>query len=138
MTGHMRPPMPPMNLHWKILGRPVKPVAFGLMFSMMVIGWAAFSDVGVLGKNFLADFLGGAALMTAAVLASGWYRSSQMLAELGLLMASIIWALRFWLIVLVNNHSISTEGLWLSIGWVVIASGSYLLEKADSLAERPR
>lgn len=124
--------MPPQNLHWKFLGRPVKPVAFGLMLSMLVIAWAAFTDVGVLRNAFLADFLGGAALTCAAVMGTAWWRRNQALAELGLLMASIIWGLRFWLIVLIAGNAITTEGLWLSLGWTAIAAGSYLLEKTDT------
>jgi hypothetical protein len=126
--------MPPMNLRWKVWGRPVKPVALALTITMLIIAWAAVTNVGVLNSSSWADLLAGSALLTAGVLVAGWVRSSQRLAEVGLLLASFVWATRFWLIVLVNPGNITLEGLWLSVCWVVVASGSYLLEKADQRA----
>jgi hypothetical protein len=128
--------MPPQNLHWRILGRPVKPVAFALAYSMLIIAWAAYANIGVLDGSELADILGGACLAVFAVFVIAWWHTSQRLAELGLLLSFIVWGMRFWLIVFLAGNSISTEGLWLSLGWTVIAGGSYLLEKTDSRTAR--
>jgi len=136
MALHRENRMPPLNLHWTVFKRPVKPVAFGLCFSMFVIAWAAFTNVGVLDGNSLADLLGGAALAVAFVFGLAWWHKSQWMAELALLMAFVIWGMRFWLIVFVAGNGISTEGLWLSAGWAVIAGGSYLLEKTDTRRSR--
>ena len=136
MSTHRRMPMPPMNLHLKVFGRPVKPVAFGLALSMLVIAWAAYTNVGVLDGSDLADLLGGGALIVAVIFTIAWWHRSQRMAELALLLSFIVWGWRFWLIVLVADNRITQEGLWLSLGWAVIAGGSYLLEKTDSRAMR--
>ena len=119
------------NLRWKVWGRPIKPVAFTLMCTMLVITWFAFANVGVLDGSQWADVLAVAALGNAGVLFTGWVRNSQRLAEAGLLIAFFLWTVRFLLIVLTNPQPISTEGFFLSIGWAMVAGGSYVLERAD-------
>ncbi len=131
MSTHRRLPMPPMNLHWKIFGRAVKPVAFALSWSMLVIAWAAYTNSGVLDGSDWADLLGGGAMVTFVVFAIAWWHRSQRIAELGLLLAFFMWTTRFWLVVLVNPGGVSYEGMFLSLGWMLIAGGSYLLEKTD-------
>jgi hypothetical protein len=124
--------MAPLNLpKVTVFGRPVKPVALGLGISMCVIAWAAFTDVGVLDGSRWADLLGLGAFTVAGTLFVAWYKRSQSLAEAGLLMSFFVWVTRFMLVILVGNNPISQEGLWLSLAWVVISGGAYLLERAD-------
>ena len=129
--------MPPMNiLGIKFLGRPIKPVAFALSWSMIIIAWAAFDDVGVLDGSRWADALGVGAIAVSGILVAAWWKNSQQWAEIGLAAAFFLWTTRFLLILLVNNNPITQEGLWLSLGWVVIAGGSYLLEKDDTSGKK--
>jgi hypothetical protein len=130
--------MPPMNLHWNVFGRPIKPVAFALMWSLLVVAWAAFTNQGVLDGSDWADALGGGSIVVASMFMTGWWKNSQRMAEWALLSAFYIWAVRFFLVVLVANNPISQEGLWLSIGWMIVSGGSYLLEKTDPNASYER
>lgn len=124
--------MPPMNVpHWTVFGRPVKPVAFALMLTMLTISWAAWSDAGLLGAAVGADFLGIAAGSVGLLLFTAWWRRSQRLAEWGLLMAFAIWFFRTFLVVMLNWGNAPTDGWFLSLSWVLVAGGSYWLEKAD-------
>ena len=123
--------MPPQNLSWSIFGRPIKPVAFALAISMLIISFSAYQDFGVLGKSKWADGLALVAVLDAVFLTFAWVRSSQLYAEWGLLLAFAVWDVRFWLIVFVSSNPISTEGLWLAACWSIVAGGSYLLEKTD-------
>jgi hypothetical protein len=114
----------------------VKPVAFGLMMSMLVIAWAAFANVGVLDGSRWGDVLGTCSLAAGTILGLGWARSSQRLARWGLLAAFGVWTARVALILLVNHQPITTEGLWLSIAWGAIAAGSYFLEATAAPCSR--
>jgi len=126
--------MPPLNLKWKIFGRPVKPVSFALTLTMLVIANAGFTDTGVLGDHFLSDFLGGGAVAIALLFVIAWVHTSQRLAETAMLLSCFLWTTRFWLIIFVAGNPIRSEGLWLSACWAIVAAGSYLLERIDSNA----
>lgn len=123
--------MPPMNLNWKVFGRPVKPVAFSLMLTMLIVAWAAIVNVGVLGASVWADALLVLTTGVAALIMVAWVKNSQRLTEWALLAAFFVWGIRFWLVVLVADNPISEEGLYLSVCWMIVAGGSYLLEKTD-------
>jgi hypothetical protein len=124
--------MPPMNLpNISFLKRPIKPVAFALMVSLLVIAGFAWADEGVLKTSVGADFLGGFALAIAIILFIGWWNNNQVLAEYGLLLSASMWIFRACLIAFLNWGGISQEGLYLSFAWAIVAAGSYLLEKAD-------
>lgn len=127
--------MPLLNLPWSIFGRPIKPVAFVLMMSMFVIAAFAAADLGVLGDSVWADFLGGFALAVGVLFAIAWYVRSQIVSEWALLGAFFVWGIRFWVIILVQtNHSLVTEGWYLSFLWMLLSGGSWLLERSDSNA----
>jgi type IV secretory pathway VirB3-like protein len=130
--------MPPMNLNWKVFGRPVKPVAFSLMLTMLIIAWAAIVNVGVLGASVWADVLLVLTVGVAALTMVAWVRNSQRLTERALLSAFFVWGIRFWLVVLVADNPVSTEGLYLSVCWMIVAGGSYLLEKTDPRTRKVR
>lgn len=128
--------MPPLNLPWRIFGRPVKPVAFALGITMLILGAFSIADLGILGASEWSDFLGGAAFAVACVFAGAWWTRSQAAAEWALLGAFFAWGIRLWAILLVQGwHSFSTEGLYLSLAWLILAGGSYLLERADPAAD---
>lgn len=128
--------MTPLNLRWTILGRPVKPVALALMLTMLILAVANITDIGILGSNPGGDVLAGLSLATAALLATGWVRRSQLIAELGLAAAFFVWGIRFFLGVFVAPHPLITEGIYLSLCWAMVAGGSYLLERIDNTSSR--
>lgn len=123
--------MPQMNLHWRFLNRPVKPVAFGLMLAMLVLAFINIDNFGVLGNSDWGDVLAGFSLAVAGLLAWGWWTSSQAAAEYGLIGACFVWTMRFWLAVFMAPNVWQTAGVYLSLCWALISAGSYLLERTD-------
>lgn len=128
--------MPPQNLGITVFGRQVKPVAFVLMTTMFIIGAFSIADAGVLGESEWSDVLGGMGFTIGAVFLSAWWTRSQYIAEMALLGAFFVWGLRFWGIIFVQGaHSFRTEGFYLSLCWMLLAGGSWLLERADPRPE---
>jgi len=129
--------MPPLNLHWRVLGRPVKPVSFGIAFAMLAIFAANVDDLGILDGSQWGDFLGGMAIAVAILFITGWGLNSQHLTEWALIGAFWVFSVRFWLILFIaKDHGIG-EPAWLDLAFMMIAGGSYLLEKLDSLGVTP-
>lgn len=123
--------MSPMNLKWKIWGRPIKPVAFALSLTMLVMFGFNATNNGILDGSPEGDILGGFALGVSVLFTYGWVRNAQTATELALIGALFAWTARFWLTVFLVPSPWISEGFWFSIAWAVIAGGSYLLEKAD-------
>jgi hypothetical protein len=130
--------MPPLNLRWNVLGRPVKPVAFGLMVSMLAVCYWTASGRGELGPTAWAYVVAAAALAAAAALLVGWQRPSQRLAEYGLAGAFAVWVFRATAVGLSDTVPFNGESLILSLSVALIAAGSYTLEVADDLPPAPR
>jgi hypothetical protein len=133
--------MPSMNLHIKFLGRPIKPVAFGLMIFVGVLGISALNGVSLLGAGTISFFMSIVMMVTSFSLFLGWYFSSQRIAELGLL--ATFWTLLSYDIFVLQSFGWGflramftlqpkTPSVWMSLGIVIIAGGSYILERADS------
>jgi hypothetical protein len=129
--------MPPLNLRWYVLGRPVKPVAAGLMLSMLAVAYWTASGRGELGPTAWAYVVAVVALAAAAALLVGWQRPSQRLAEYGLAAAFAVWVFRAVAVGLSGTVPFSGESLMLSLSVAVIAAGSYALEVADTLPASP-
>lgn len=124
--------MPELNLPFTIRGRPIKPVSLVLMNTMLVIGFVSLVDVGVLGDSLWSDVLGGVACVAVGVFGVGWAYNSQRISEWALLLAMFVWGSRFWAIVFVHGWDcIKQEGLYLSFLWVLLAGGSWMLERTD-------
>ena len=124
--------MPPLNLPWTFFGRPIKPVAFVLMVTMMVLGVSAITDRGVLQDSIWADVIGVLALCVSVILFYAWYKKSQTWAEYALLGAFFVWGIRFWGIVFTQGFdALTQEPGCLALLWMLLAGGSWLLERAD-------
>lgn len=108
------------------MGRRIKPVAFGLAVACASFAWSAITDTGVLDGTLWSDIVGALGVTTAVLLTVAWWRGSQRLAEWGLLAVAFIYAIRIWFILLTVGFA---EGLWLSIGTFIVASGSFILER---------
>jgi hypothetical protein len=103
-----------------------------LFFTMILIAVIAIIDLGVLGDSRWGDVIGSFAMVVAALFILAWVRNSQTLAEWALMGSFFIWGFRFWGIILVQGwHTFQLEGWYLSIMWMILAGGSWLLERSD-------
>jgi hypothetical protein len=128
-----------MNLPWTLFNRPIKPVALVLMNTMFVISWVAVTNAGVLHDSIWGDILGAFSFVIAVAFFYAWYKASQRYAEWAMLAAFGVWGFRFWAIILINGTTaFSSESAYLSLLWMLLAGGSWLLERADPKAEYRR
>ena len=114
----------------RFMARPIKPLALALTIATFVlfVGYD-LTNADSLGGSPAGDFVGLVGLASALVLTVGWWRRSQTLAELGLLLASGVWITR--------AATLALEGFpdpiafFLSSAWAIAAAGAYLLEAQD-------
>jgi len=125
--------MPPLNLPYEFFGRSVKPLALAAMLAMLVISYINFADIGLFGSDVLGDVLAGFALAAGIALLGGWWRNSQTMAEIGLLMASGVWFARGTLALLMGTGSSASYGWLFSYCWVIALGGAFWLERAETL-----
>lgn len=126
--------MPILNLPWTLFGRPIKPVSFVLMMTMLVIAYIALTNTGILGPSVYADLLGAAAVVVALLFAWAWWATSQEIAEWALLLAFFLWGFRFWAVIFVlGDDALRIEGFYLSFLWMLLSGGSWLLERSDPI-----
>lgn len=124
--------MPPMNLPWSVFNRPIKPVALVLMNTMLILGWIGATNNGALGDSAWADVTAAIAFAVAILFALGFIKVSQRLAEYALIGAFFVWGVRFWALILVGGTpTLAREAVWLSACWMLLAGGSWLLERSD-------
>lgn len=125
--------MPPLHLHWRLLGRPVKPVSLALLLTMITIGVINIIDEGVLTDAFEADVLSGWCLGVSTMFVSAWAINSRTLERGALIGAFMAWFFRGALVLLLSPHSV--EAWIMSFLWAMVAAGAYLLERfrADAL-----
>lgn len=124
--------MPELNLPYNVFGRPVKPVSLALMLTMFLLGIYSILDIGVLGSSQWGDLVGGLAFIVAGLSMLAWIKNSQEFAEYALLGAFFIWGFRFWAIALIHGWgTFSQEGWYLSVMWMILSGGSWLLERSD-------
>ncbi len=126
--------MPPMNLTITILGRPVKPVAFGLGVYMAVFMFYNLVDKGVFGNSKWGDVLAVIAGAALALLVTAWVANSQRLAEVGLLLACSVFLIRGTFLILTIGFG--SEAVYYQIANIIIAGGSYFLERADPAKQK--
>lgn len=122
--------MPPMNLPFRILGRPLKPVALGLTIITSTIGWTEFAHAGAFGDSAWAHPLTALAAITSILFVWGWWGRSQQVAEWALLFAASTMIFRSTGLFLTLGPE--DQRTWLSFGVGVIAIGSYALERLDT------
>jgi hypothetical protein len=113
----------------RLLGRPVKPVALGLMFSMAVLCVFNVTDAGVLGATRIGDVVAIMAGAAVLMLTAGWALRSQPMAEAGLFTAGLTMVLRSTFLFALQG--VGNVGVWLGVGTAIIALGAFLLERID-------
>lgn len=129
--------MPKLNLPITIRGRPIKPVSLVLMNTMFLLGILSILDLGVLGRSMWSDVLGALAFGVAGTFMIGWFSNSQLISEWALIGAFFVWGFRFWaLILLYGWKAFESEGVYLSFLWLLLAGGSWLLERSDDTVTR--
>lgn len=114
---------------WRVFGRPIKPLALGLLITMLSFAGIAYNRDGVLGNTIWAQTVAVVAAATAGVLLSGWLARSQKLAEVGLLMSFFVWFSAL-LVFALTVHPSWEHYAW-STAFAVMAAGSYFLEIND-------
>ena len=115
---------------FRVLNRPVKPVAFGLSFLMVTIAIINVLDLDHFLDNVLGDLIAIMAAASGGLLIAGWFGKQQWAAEYGLLSAATVYIIRGTFIGLM--YGLSDEELLLSYGTAIIAGGAFLLERLDS------
>lgn len=121
--------MPPLNLPLMVFGRPVKPVALGLVVICLTLTWSNIVDIGVFGQSRWGDLLGVVCALSVVLFMAGWWGRSQALAEHALLAVSA--AMIFRSLGLLFEQGFMQQSVYLSIGVATIAVGSYVLERLD-------
>lgn len=115
---------------FRILNRPVKPVAFGFTGMMVTICILNLIDFDHFEDNVLGDFVAVLCAISAGLLIAGWIGKKQWAAEYGLLTAAAVYVIRGSFVGLLYGPS--SEGLWLSLWAATIAGGAFLLERLDT------
>lgn len=115
---------------WRAWGRPVYPVALGIGVLMATLTAYNALNTGVLRATLLGDIVMVLAGASLVMLVAGWVTQRQVMVATGLLTAASAYVARMLFIAF--TLGIGAEGVWLSLGTVVIAGGSYLLEVRDA------
>lgn len=114
---------------WRFLGRPVKPVAFGLALACFLLFFVNFTNRERFTEEWASDvmvLLGGMGFITLVL---AWFFRSQHLAEVGLmatgaafLMRAVFGALTVW----------PDISIFYSLSFVIVAWGAYMVERMSS------
>jgi hypothetical protein len=124
--------MPPMNLPWAVLNRPIKPVALVLMNTMLILAYIGATNNGALRDSAWADVVAVLSMVVAILFVVGFIKVSQRLAEWALIGAFFVWGVRFWALILVDGGlRLGQESVWLAACWMLLSGGSWLLERSD-------
>jgi hypothetical protein len=110
-------------------GRKIKPVALGLSVILAAVCVYNLLDIGLFGALLLGDIVAVASAIAASTLWAGWWWRSQRMAEVGLLAAFIVYAMRTTFVLLTKPE---IEGVPIGVGICIISAGSYILERAES------
>jgi hypothetical protein len=117
---------------WDVLGRPLRPVALGLAFLCAILAVANATGADAIGDSPWRYVLAAFAALDAVAFLAGWWTGRGMIVRVALLAAVGIHVARAALLALVLGVScLAVPDLWQGLAVVVIAGGSYLLEKGD-------
>lgn len=111
----------------RILGRPVKPLALGLIICLIAVALNAFVPSGLSAGEYDQP-LSLIAFLTLVLMVVSWLRRSQHLFEWSLLLSTGIFTARSVAVALESGQP--TFSL-LPFGVAALAGGSYVLERAD-------
>ena len=118
-------------MKWQFLGRPVKPLAFFISMTLFTVYWFnVVIDSDVAQGAFVGDVVGSMALVGFVALIGGWLSRSQVMAEVGLILAVFVWVTRSAMALMVAGPNYI--GVWLSVAWAGTIAGAYILESMDA------
>lgn len=120
----------PLDLRFTVLGRPVKPVAVGLIVAMAALVLTGLVGTGLLGGTHWGYTVAVAAAASFVTFIVAWVRCSQRLAEAALALAFFTMSART--VFLFITVGASQPAAWLSLSLTIVAGGSYWLERGDS------
>ena len=112
----------------RIVLRTVKPVAAGLLVSVLTLGRLNLDEDGLLTDTFWAHALVAVALLTGAALILGWVRDSSVWLRVGMALTMFLFLTRIFFILLVVGWHAEDE-VFFSLGIALIAGGSFVLEQ---------
>ena len=111
----------------RLWGRPVKPLALGLIICLTAIVLNAFITTGISAGDYNHP-LAVVAFVTLVLMVWSWVRKSQHLFEWSLLLSAGVFSARAVAVAIESGqHTLSM----LPFGVAVFAGGSYVLERAD-------
>ncbi len=111
----------------RIWGRPIKPLAIGLIICLIAVTLNAFVPSGLSAGEY--DYpLSMIAFLTLVLMAVSWVKKSQRLFEWSLLLSTGIFTVRAATVAIESGRP--TFAL-LPLGVAVLAARSYVLERAD-------
>lgn len=114
-----------------IWGRPVKPLAGFMSLLMLVFVIYNIIDKGIFRDLWLGDVIAVLAGISAFSLWYGWVRQSQLMAEIGLLTASVVYITRAaFMLFLLGPEA---ETFWLSLLTGGLVASAFYLEARDSV-----
>lgn len=112
-----------------LFGRKVKPVAFGFAFVLTVYLAYGLTDSGTFDGTVVGDVVAIGSAGAVAMMLGGWWGRSQRMAEYGLLLTVFVILARTLFLLLSDGLS---ERALQGFGFVIIAAGSYWLERNES------
>ena len=120
------------DLKWQLLGRPVKPVAFFISMTLFTVFWYnVVIDADLARGAIVGDVIGSMAFAALAALIGGWLARSQVMVEVGLIIAFFVWVTRSTMIL--YTFGPDHVAFWLSLCWAGVIAGAYVLESQTSL-----
>jgi hypothetical protein len=119
------------DVKWRFMNRPVKPLAFFISMTLFTIYWFnVVLDADLANGAIVGDVVGSFALVGFVALIGGWLSRSQVMAEVGLVIAVFVWVTRSMMILFIVGPE--QIGFWLSIAWAGTIAGAYVLESMDA------
>jgi hypothetical protein len=134
------------ELPWLWRGRHVRPYAFAVSLTMVVLAWYLLvrgydPGASLSGHSSSGRIVGGAAFLSFALLWGGFWAQRSGLMKLGLLGTAGVMATRT--VMIFYSVGFANQSAWFSACWVLASSGAYLLElttaeNADGITPRHR
>ena len=127
--------MPPLNLPVTVFGRPLKPLALGIVVAMLVLTLAGILDQGALHSSGWGDLVSAVAFASFTAFMGGWWARSQRMAEMALLLATGVFTARAAALLMLHFEILDVAA-WLSVASAITAGGAYALERVDPRGRR--
>jgi hypothetical protein len=123
-----------MNHVRVLFKRLVRPAELGLVMAMGVLGYAGFSDTGILDGSEWSDAIGFFGVSVGVLLLYGMITENRDARKVALLAAFFIWLWRFFAVLFIAKSY--SEGLWLSLAWAIVAGTLYWEEHQPLMGRR--